>query len=353
MEKILVIIDKYSSSTAIWTAYKKHIFSISKNFQVELMIDENVNIDVLDGINDIGSSITTYSGTFGLYKKIATSPASKIYLPHILLVSILSPLKLLKKELYLWLQGILPEESYLKNKSKARLKILSHIENYSLRMCSGITIVSNSMLGHINKKYGIKVNNHLLIPCLSDLKYNTNIEKEHMSFVYVGGASEWQKIDLVLSEFKKIKEKNLDAKLDFISKDKDKITNMISDLPEKIKSSIKIYSINNRDDMERHLSLYQYGFLFRDNIEVNNVSSPIKFCEYISCGIKPIISDHIGDYSLWVKNENLGIVCDHKSDINLDSITISPLELVKKYDNYCSSIKSNSGFMKLFTLGNT
>lgn len=347
MENIVIIIDKYSCSTAIWTAYKKHILDISKNFNVEILVDYNIYIDDLKSIENKVASINEYSNTLDLYKKILISKSRHIYLPHILLVTKLSPLTLFNKKIFLWLQGILPEESYLKNKSKLRLNILSRIEKFAIKVCSGVVVVSNSMIEHINKKYNVSIENHLLIPCLSDLKYRNEIEKKEMSFVYVGGASEWQKIDLIIHEFIKIKEKHPNANLDFISKDHKEINLKISNLEDKIKESIDIYSINNRENMSISLSQYQYGFLFRDNIAVNRVSSPIKFCEYLSCGIRPIISDNIGDYSSWVNKEKFGIVSDHSSIPKFDQVTITPLGLVEKYDLYSSSINTTDGFLQL------
>jgi glycosyltransferase involved in cell wall biosynthesis len=51
-----------------------------------------------------------------------------------------------------------------------------------------------------------------------------------------------------------------------------------------------------------------FGFILRDNILLNNVASPIKFVEYISMGVIPIISEGVGDYSSIVKKSGIGIL---------------------------------------------
>ena len=66
---------------------------------------------------------------------------------------------------------------------------------------------------------------------------------------------------------------------------------------------------------EHFLSKMQYGFLIRDSIPINNVASPIKLAEYLSCGISVIISKSLYAYADLVKKYNAGIVVEQTDDI--------------------------------------
>jgi glycosyltransferase involved in cell wall biosynthesis len=40
------------------------------------------------------------------------------------------------------------------------------------------------------------------------------------------------------------------------------------------------------------------------------VASPTKFAEYLACGLPVITTEYVGDFSLYVKEHNLGYVID-------------------------------------------
>ena len=66
---------------------------------------------------------------------------------------------------------------------------------------------------------------------------------------------------------------------------------------------------------------------------VNHVAAPIKFLEYLSCGVNVIMTDAVPSYAKLVKENSAGTVVDIKSN----KILINPYNpLVKKvyYDNF-------------------
>jgi hypothetical protein len=334
---IAVIVDSHSSSQAVWTAYQKHIIAMSINFNVVLYIEEGVTVDLPPEIKSL--NVYQYSNLADLHIQLFKSRIKKVYLPHILLVNKLFLSKLFNIKLYLWLQGVLPEESFLRNTSKIKLKVLSYLESIALRLVSGAVFVSKAMDEHISQKYSINIANHVVLPCLSDLQRISSEPKKNLSFVYVGGASEWQKIDHVIHVFTKVKKSNPMATLDFISKDQGNIKSLLNDLADNsVRECVTIYSISDRDEMAKSLSKYEFGFLFREDIAVNRVSSPIKLCEYISCGVKPIMSNCIGDYSGLIKESKMGVVLEEfeYSRVNEELLkcAVTPSELVGFYSNY-------------------
>jgi len=349
---IAVIVDSYSSTQSVWTAYQKHIIAISKNFSVILYIDNESVINLPSELKD--TKICRYNNLFHLHMLLVKSKCKKVYLPHILLVNKLSLLKLFNVDLYLWLQGVLPEESFLRNQSRVKSTVISFFEYSALKLVTGAVFVSKAMNAHLLSKYSISLDNHVVLPCLSDLQWVSSEKKAKLSFVYVGGASEWQKLDHVIKVFNEIKKSNPTATLDFISKDQENINILLNDLADKsVIDSVNIYSINDRDEMAKSLSKYEFGFLFRENIAVNKVSSPIKLCEYISCGVKPIMSNCIGDYSAMIKQNKMGVVLDETdySHVNqrLLECSVTPVELSAFYSNVRNSYHTEELLHKIFS----
>ncbi len=336
---IIVVVDRYSSTFAVWNAYKKHITSIAEYYRVQILLEANLDLNIKQEFTQENIRYDTYSGLIDLYKKALKSGSQNVYLPHIKLVNFLSLLKRHDISLNLWLQGVLPEESFMRNGSKLRQFILSKLEHRALKLLDGLIVVSESMLKHLDGKYGFTHKNAHVLPCLSDLEQCTEVKKKKNSFVYVGGASEWQKIDSVLKAYNKIYNGLPNTTLDFISRDKEQIQKLIKiHSTNNIEKNIRIFSISNRAEMQMKLSEYNYGFLFREDSAVNRVSSPIKYLEYLSCGVTPILSEKVGDYSEYTRLNHVGIVVPHNEEERT-------LELIER--KAISSEKVSSEYKKL------
>ena len=62
--------------------------------------------------------------------------------------------------------------------------------------------------------------------------------------------------------------------------------------------------------IDRYLSSADFGFLIRKRNIINQVASPLKFSEYLICGLPIIIGPEVGDFSKLIQNEGLGVVID-------------------------------------------
>jgi glycosyltransferase involved in cell wall biosynthesis len=60
------------------------------------------------------------------------------------------------------------------------------------------------------------------------------------------------------------------------------------------------------------------GLLLRDAHPVNRVASPVKFAEYLACGVPVLISPGVGDCPRIVERERVGFV--FRPDSPLDAI---------------------------------
>ena len=84
------------------------------------------------------------------------------------------------------------------------------------------------------------------------------------------------------------------------------------------------------NDVPKYLLTADYGLLLREETITNQVASPVKFAEYIACGLKVIISDHLGDYSKFVETFDYGIlngkhILPHKKVLFSDKLKIKQI----------------------------
>ena len=60
-----------------------------------------------------------------------------------------------------------------------------------------------------------------------------------------------------------------------------------------------------------YLAAGDVGLLLRDASPVNRVASPVKFAEYLACGLPIILTEGVGDYSALVQRKGIGCVLPH------------------------------------------
>jgi hypothetical protein len=199
-------------------------------------------------------------------------------------------------------RGLVAFESYFRKKNILRFLILFAGEFLAYRLSENVQCVSNNLKIKLFKYYGRKKVD--VIPCLTfDCIKRKDDINNRIKFVYLGGLSKWQRIDLIISTSIAI-QKIIKAEFTFITYEKKK-------LKEKLKKTpllkYKIVSVDNRNVIN-YLKNQDFGFLFRHDIIVNEVASPIKFLEYISSGVIPILTPFVGDYSKEVVQKKLGII---------------------------------------------
>jgi len=216
-----------------------------------------------------------------------------------------------RKEIIFWVQGVIPEEDYLKFNSKFRYWTFSLLERLSMRFCSKFVFVSEGMKEHFEKKFTRKFFNSIVVPCISELKYQ-NLPRIENSYVYIGGLSVWQKFDEILRMFNKIGLKKPTSKLFIVTFSKERAIELVNSIINPwLLDNVRVLTLINRDEIGVLLSQMEYGFLLREESVINYVASPIKFAEYISCGVNPIISSSLKSYATLTAKYSAGIVVEN------------------------------------------
>lgn len=234
--------------------------------------------------------------------------------------------------IYLWKQGDAAAESYMRHHSYLRKWVLQLIDAYALRKVAGVIYVSDAMKEYYENKYGVRTKS-IVVPCLSEFANSKveNVERIHNSFVYIGGLSVWQCFDEILKLYAKIRTDKSVFHIITLNTEaaRKKVIEIVGD-----DKNIEIYGITDRTQIPATLNKFEYGFLIRKNDVVNQVAAPIKFLEYLSCGVNVIMTDAVPSYAKLIEETNVGTVVD----MNAENITINPYnpnakEVYKKYFN--------------------
>lgn len=191
--------------------------------------------------------------------------------------------------------------------------------------------VSNKLVKHWKDTLNYNSNNHVIIPCtlnaiyqnvkITDLAIRAMRKKvgfsdEDIVLVYSGSAAGWQSFGLMHTFLKNIFSKNHLIKLLLLSDKNEDIVLLEQEFPNRI-----ICTKLPPNNVPEYLMLSDYGLLIREESVTNRVASPVKFAEYLACGLKVIISENLGDFSEFVIKYQCGQLFNSNENILKPTIT--------------------------------
>jgi len=196
-----------------------------------------------------------------------------------------------------------------------RLKIFNYkLALKNLNKYNKISVVSNSLKEYLIKNYKVIPNKITINPSIAGKDFNFNISKRReirnelgindddtLLVFSSGGEANWQNYNILF----KLAEKGL------------KILNLS-------KKVINHKNIMNKfvsyAEMPLYLNAADVGIIWRDESVVNKVSSPVKFSEYICCGL-PVISNYSVDMIReYIASNNCGILLKDLNDLDINMI---------------------------------
>ena len=211
--------------------------------------------------------------------------------------------------------------------------------------------VSTKLIKYWEKEYGYSNDENVIIPCSIadnfkkqssvDLSLLPGLNSEDILLIYSGSLAGWQALDN-LEEILSSLMINKNIKVLFLSQSHKTIKSLEKKYPNKIYRKWL-----SPTEVPKYLALGDYGLLLRNSNDTNRVASPVKFAEYLSAGLKVLISEDIGDFSEMVKDNNLGFVINDSKieNIMLESMRASALEKerIRKFaiDNFSKEAVSN------------
>lgn len=246
------------------------------------------------------------------------------------------------KKIMLWVQGVEPEESFMRNMSKFRFFVLSLIEKFVLRKAMYLFLVSTEMKRHYEKKYKLKLDHKsYIMPCFNtelntcsfffDNKYRTNV------FTYVGSVAKWQCFEETVKLYSDI-ERMLKGKceLRLYVKDRSYAENMLR------KYNVRNFEIKyvSKEALDNEMSSVKFGFILRKEDLVNTVSTPTKMSTYLSNGVIPIYSSSIKEFGKVFGDCNYMMRLEKNNLQEMDTNLFEPLDAENIYREYSNIFQS-------------
>ncbi len=206
---------------------------------------------------------------------------------------------------------------------------IDNIEKQAVLNSNFRLAVSEKLVNYWQFNYNYHADKHVVIPCTLNSFYESmsidalaiKKKREELGFaetdiicVYSGSLAGWQSFDLLYDFIKKAIDGIKNVKFLFLSDRDIIIEKLVKEFPDKI-----VCTKLNVDEVPRHLIAADYGLLIREKSVTNHVASPVKFAEYLACGLIVIISERLGDYSEFVEAHDCGFV--YKSAVLLKTIT--------------------------------
>ncbi|MDD5065536.1 MAG: glycosyltransferase [bacterium] len=232
---------------------------------------------------------------------------------------------LLRKKNIFDMRGLYPDEYVLSGYIRKRsflYKLYKSLEYVEVKLCSRVVVVSERFRKYINLLYlhdrpgsgKIRV-----IPCAADLsrfRYNSparrrirtalNLEKR-LVFVYSGSLAEWHLWRKSIDFFRVIRKRIRNAFFLFLTYEPSR----------PVEEYFKEKKVNSRDfrilnlrseDVPSYLLAGDFGLMFiRPDIS-KQVCSPIKFGEYLACGLPVITNYGIGDTARYIGRYKTGLL---------------------------------------------
>jgi len=174
--------------------------------------------------------------------------------------------------------------------------------------------------------------------CVEEAVLRTGVPRGPWRFVFVGGTAPWQCLDLILDYHLKLTKLIPDAELKIFTPDEGQMRQFVS----KHGVTATIENVPHEQIVTR-MAECDFGYLFRKDIVLNQVASPVKFLEYVSNGVIPIISDGIGDYSADVKELKFGVLVS-PDGVNLAE-DINRMEALLREETYQRLFSYSIGFL--------
>lgn len=203
------------------------------------------------------------------------------------------------------------ETGHWKNQG-IKVKILSMIEKRIMQASDSIVVVSEFFKSYLLSHYiNLRLENKIKV-----IPNRTRIHKQSGSIniknsvpivcVYSGSAVKWQSLE----ELERIIKTGITVfnNINFLilTYHVDEFENIFSP-KNRLQANILIKKVN-QNNVYNELLNGNFGLLIRKNDLINNVSSPLKFAEYLSAGLPVLISEGVGDTEKVVENNRVGII---------------------------------------------
>ncbi len=226
-------------------------------------------------------------------------------------------------------RGLLGEEYVLQGKiarGGRMYHLLRRLERWAIRRADAILCVSERLRERTVRWQPTTAGKIVVIPCCYDPRVARRDEaaierlRAELSLdpvgdfvlTYAGSLSAWSRPEAILRMFHAFREVHARTRVLLLTGDLEAAQATFGD-----EAAIIIRSIPH-EEIQHYLALADLGLLLRDRSSVNRVASPVKFAEYLACGVPVLVSPGVGDCPGIARRERVGYVLDE--DVQLSRI---------------------------------
>ena len=227
-------------------------------------------------------------------------------------------------------------------KEAALLNKIDALEKNAILKSDFRIAVSEQLVKYWQNFFNYTDNRHVVIPCtinkiLEEIELNETqidinrnkfgLNSSDIVFIYAGSVAGWQSFNILQVFLAQVLNNDANSKVVFLSDPDENIIQLQNSYPNRI-----IQKKVKACEVQEYLIMADYGLLIREDSITNKVASPVKFAEYLACGLKIIISDKLGDYTDFVNYHHCG-------EQYTSFAKMSKVSLKEKQDNHKLAIK--------------
>lgn len=248
-------------------------------------------------------------------------------------------LKFTKKVIYDGRGAVTAECEEFNMVPKSWLPQIKKLEKKAVNNSNKQFAVSNALVNYWRVSFSFDKSSYSVTPCtlgkqfdevelsettISEAKKTIGFDLNDIVVAYSGSLAGWQfkgGLELELASWLCLNENH---KLLFLCKPHKKI----NFLKNQYKTQVVQHFVKP-EEVPNYLIAADYGLLVRDQNVTNKVASPVKFAEYLACGLKVIISKNLGDYSRLVEKFELGFIFSNLKFQQTQKISLVEKNLVR------------------------
>jgi hypothetical protein len=141
---------------------------------------------------------------------------------------------------------------------------------------------------------------------------NLGYSGSDLVFIYSGSVSGWQSFTLLEQFAIPLLSKDANVKFLFLSG----LDKNIKSIQDRFPNQVMVRKCAPLE-VAAQLLAGDYGLLIREESITNKVASPVKFGEYLACGLQVIISEQTGDYSDFVRQNSCGHLLNQSQKLDI------------------------------------
>lgn len=219
------------------------------------------------------------------------------------------------KRIILWQQGATAEESFLRNHSKLRLTILNGIDCFIMKKAIAILFVSKELESYYETRAKRSFESKAYVmPCFNeelDVSVLRKKDYKEPSFVYAGSLDLWQCFRQTAALYTELEKRIPGCSFKALTFQTEEAERILRE------AGAKNYCVKRvpKESVRQELAPCSYGFVLREDIEVNRVATPTKISSYLAAGVIPVVTSSVKDFAALAKDKRCACIVKDTADI--------------------------------------